>query len=119
MSSGVGPVLTGPLLPGLPSFGLLTLAVLAASGLTALGEIITSRISMLLPPDSTELLLVQVRFGTVPEHDQPGLEMGLTLYAVTSAGKVSVMVVVPLECDGPAFVTVNLYWPLPPAVKTP
>lgn len=29
------------------------------------------------------------------------------------------MVVVPLECDGPAFETVNLYWPLPPAVNTP
>lgn len=34
-----------------------------------------------------------------------------------AAGKVSVTVVVPVVLDGPAFDTVMVYWPLPPAVK--
>src|SRR5260221_640185 len=35
------------------------------------------------------------------------------------AGKVSVTVVVPVELDGPAFATVILYCPVPPAVNVP
>lgn len=79
MFSGVGPVLTGPLLPGLPSDGLLTVAVLAASGSVALGEMVMSSSNMLLPLARIELLLVQVMPGTVPVQVQPGLEIGLTL----------------------------------------
>ncbi len=79
MFSGVVPVLTGPLLPGLPSDGLLTVAVLAASGSVALGEMVMSSSNMLLPLARIELLLVQVMPGTVPVQVQPGLEIGLTL----------------------------------------
>ena len=77
--SGVRPLLTGPLLPGLPSDGLLTVAVLAASGSDAPAEIVTSSSNMLLPLARIELVLVQVTFGTAPVHVQPGLEIGLTL----------------------------------------
>lgn len=34
-----------------------------------------------------------------------------------AAGNVSVTVVVPVVLDGPALLTVIVYWPLPPAVK--
>src|SRR5438477_180953 len=34
-------------------------------------------------------------------------------------GSASLTVVVPVELDGPALLTVILYWPLPPAVKVP
>src|SRR5690242_12412626 len=68
------------LLPVFPAFslGLLTLAVLAASGLVAFGEIVTSSNKVMLPLDGIEFGLVQVTFGTVPEHDQPPLEPALT-----------------------------------------
>lgn len=109
------------LLPVLPAFslGLATAAVLAANGLVAFGEIITSSNSVMLPPEGTEFGLVQVTFGTVPVHDHPPLEPALTLYAVTPAGNVSVTVLVPVEFDGPALLIVMLYWPVPPLVKVP
>jgi hypothetical protein len=121
VASAMVPVVAGPLLPVLPAFslGLLTVAELPASGLVAFGEIVTSRTNMLFPPDPMEFGLLQVMFGTVPVHVHPAVELALTLYAVTPAGNVSATVVVPEELDGPAFVTVILYWPLPPLVKVP
>lgn len=121
VASGTVPELAGPLLPVLPAFslGLLTLAVLAASGLVAFAEIVTSSNSVMLPPEGIEFGLVQETFGTVPEQDQPPLEPALTAYAVTFAGNVSVTVLVPVELDGPALLMVMLYWPLPPLVNVP
>lgn len=68
------------LLPVLPAFslGLATDALLAANGLLAFGEIVTSSNSVMLPPDGTEFGLLQVTFGTVPEHVHPPLEPALT-----------------------------------------
>lgn len=117
--TGVVPLEAGPLLPGLESFGLLTVTLLAGSGSGAFDASVTSRISMLLPPATIILLLVQVTFGTVPEHDQPADEPALTEYPVTPVGNVSLTVVVPLESDGPLLVTVILYCPVPPAVNVP
>lgn len=121
VASGTVPEEAGPLLPVFPAFslGLLTLAALLGSGLVAFGEIVTSSNSVMLPPEGIEFGLEQVTFGTTPEHDQPPLDPALTEYAVTPAGKVSVMVLVPVEFDGPALLMVMLYWPLPPLVNVP
>ena len=97
--SGVGPLEAGPLLAlqlG-HSSGLDTVTKFAANGLLALAAMLTSSTSTLLPPDAIELEFVQVTFGTLPVQVQPGLEIGLTLYAVTPAGSVSATVVVPVE----------------------
>ena len=81
VASGTVPLKAGPLLPVLPAFslGLLTVAELAASGLVAFGEIVTSSSSVMLPLDGIELPLVQVMFGTAPVQAQPPLEPALTL----------------------------------------
>lgn len=119
LTTGVVPLDAGPLLPALESPGLLTVAVLATNGFDALAASVTSKINMLLPPAAIILLLVQLTFGTAPVQVQPLVEPTLTLYPVTPAGSVSATVVVPDESDGPAFETVILYWPLPPAVNVP
>lgn len=69
---------TGPLLAAFVSPGLLTLTVLAGSGLGAPAEIVMSKISRLSPPDGIEFALVQVTFGTTPVQDQPDVEPALT-----------------------------------------
>lgn len=79
LTTGVGPLDAGPLLPALESPALLTVAVLAANGFDALAASVTSRINMLLPPAAIILLLVQLTFGTVPVQVQPVVEPALTL----------------------------------------
>lgn len=83
MASGVVGVETGPLFarqePVMHSAGLLMLTMFAPSGFGALGEIVTSSTSMLLPPEVIGFGLVQVTFGTVPEHAQPAVEDPLML----------------------------------------
>ena len=74
--SGVGPLLTGPL-PDVQvghSFGFETVTTLPPRGLVADEEIVTSRISMLLPPDAIEVEFVHVAFGAAPTQVQPGDE---------------------------------------------
>lgn len=119
--TGVAPVETGPLsAPQVGhSFGFDTVALLAASAPETPGAIITSSTRMLFVPEAIELAKVHVTFGTAPPHTQVAVELGLTAYPVTPAGKVSVTVVVPVVLDGPLLVTVILYWPVPPAVNVP
>lgn len=83
IASGVVGVLMGPLLarqePVLHSAGLLTLTMFAPRGFGALGEIVTSKISMLLPLDAIGFGLVQVTLGTVPAQIHPGVDAALML----------------------------------------
>lgn len=89
----------------------------AGNGFAALAAMFTSSSNMLVAVALMTFGLEQVTLGTVPVHVQPGVEPALTEYPVTPAGSVSATVVVPVEFDGPLFVTVILYWPVPPAVK--
>src|SRR5689334_15511665 len=75
---GAGPLWARPA-PVVHSAGLLTLTMFEPSALGALGEIVTSNTSMLLPRDTIGLTFVQVTVGTVPEHVHPAVEDPLML----------------------------------------
>lgn len=76
--TGVVP-LEAELFPGLPSPGLLTVALLAGSGLGADGDSVTSSTMMLLPVGAIAVVLVQLTFGTLPVHVQPALVAPFTV----------------------------------------
>src|SRR5262245_34081523 len=72
--TGVVPLEDGPLLVLLLSPGLLTMTKLAARLPVALEATVTFRNSTLGPPAGIGFGLVQVTFGTLPVHIQPGVE---------------------------------------------
>ena len=77
--TGVVPLDAGPLLPGELSPGLLTVAVLAASGLETFDDNVTSSSNIKLPLAGTEEVVVQVTFGTDPVQFHVPVELPLTL----------------------------------------
>lgn len=73
------PVVAGPSLVMFVSPGLLTVAVLAASGLLTFDDSDTSNNNMELPLAGIALPFIHVTFGTTPIHVQPEEEPAFTL----------------------------------------